>query len=49
MRVSIKDILKDPNQRRDMMIRAIIAIQSREGINTTFEQAKQAYIKAQVK
>lgn len=42
-RVDIKAILRNPVQRRDLMIRCIIAIQAREGITTTPEQAARAY------
>lgn len=42
-RVKIKAILRNPAQRRELMIRCIIAIQAREGITTTPEQAAHAY------
>jgi len=42
-RVNIKKILKDPIQRRELMVQALIAIQAREGITTTKEQATRAY------
>ena len=42
-RVDIRAILADPQQRRELFIRVIIAIQAREGIVTTREQAEQAY------
>lgn len=45
--VDVKAILADPAQRREMMILGIIALQAREGIETTFEQAAEAYDKAQ--
>lgn len=46
-RVDIRAILANPTQRRDLMIRCIIAIQAREGITTTPEQAAAAYDKVQ--
>lgn len=46
-RPSIKEILSDPVQRRELMIRVIIATQAREGITTTREQAEAAYDKVQ--
>ena len=42
-RTNIKAILTDPAQRRELMIRNIITIQAREGIETTREQAEAAY------
>jgi len=45
-RVDIKAILADPQQRRRMMVSAIVAIQAREGIETTPQQAAEAYDKA---
>jgi hypothetical protein len=45
MRIDIKAILRDPKQRRDLMIRVIVATQAREGIKTTQEQAAAAYDK----
>ena len=47
MRVDIKAILRDPVQRRRLMIGCIIATQAREGIVTTPEQAAAAYDKVQ--
>jgi hypothetical protein len=44
-RVDIKAILRDPVKRRELGIRSIIAIQAREGIVTTREQAERAYDK----
>jgi hypothetical protein len=44
-RVVVRDILDDPEQRRELMIRTIIATQAREGIETTREQAERAYEK----
>ncbi|KKM04427.1 hypothetical protein LCGC14_1764310 [marine sediment metagenome] len=42
-RVPIKEILADPVRRRKLMVGAILAIQHREGIDTTVEQAERAY------
>lgn len=42
-RVDIRAILRNATQRRRMMVEAIIALQSREGIETTREQAEAAY------
>ena len=47
MRVDIKIILSDPVLRRKLMVNAIQAIQAREGIDTTIEQAEAAYDKIQ--
>ena len=44
-RVDIKKILANPDLRRKIMVSTIIATQAREGIETTKEQAKQAYDK----
>ena len=49
MRVPIQEIMKDPEKRREMMIRTIIATQAREGIHTTYEQAAAAYDKLKEK
>jgi hypothetical protein len=46
-RVDLKAILSDPTKRRELMIRSIIAMQAREGITTTYEQAARAYDKIQ--
>ena len=46
-RVDIKKVLKDPEQRRELMIRTIIATQSREGREISREQAEAAYEKIQ--
>lgn len=46
MRVNIRAILKDPALREELMVRVIIAVQAREGIETTPEQALAAYKKA---
>ena len=45
-RVPIKEIMKDPVKRKKIMIRTIIAIQAREGITTSYEQAEAAYNKS---
>ena len=47
-RVPIKKILTDPVLRRKLMVGAIQAIQHREGIYTTVEQAERAYDKVLV-
>ena len=44
-RVDIRAILKDPKLRESIMIQCIISIQAREGITTTVEQAKKAWLK----
>jgi hypothetical protein len=41
-RVDIKAILRDPRQRRELLIRACLALQHREGIETTREQMEAA-------
>lgn len=46
-RVKIRDILGDPEERKELMIRTIIATQAREGIDVTREQAERAYEKVQ--
>jgi hypothetical protein len=46
-RVDIKAILNDPKQRRELMIRTIIATQAREGRDVSYEQAEAAYEKIQ--
>lgn len=46
-RVNIKAILSDPAQRMEMCVRAIMAMQAMEGIETTREQAIAAYLKVQ--
>ena len=45
--VDLKAILQDPEKRRTLMVDLIIAIQAREGIMTTREQAEAAYDRAQ--
>lgn len=47
-RVNIKKILKDPDLKRELMVRVIIATQAREGIVTTYEQANTAYQKVRM-
>lgn len=42
-RVNIRAILADPIKRRKLLVRAIIAAQAAEGIETTQEQAELAY------
>ena len=46
-RVNIRAILADAQLRRRLMVPTIIAIQAREGIVTSREQAEAAYDKAQ--
>jgi hypothetical protein len=46
-RVDLRSILRDPGLRRDLMVPLIQAIQAREGIETTREQAEAAYDKIQ--
>ena len=45
--VSIASIMHNPVLRKELMVRTIIAIQAREGIETTQEQAEAAYEKIQ--
>lgn len=47
MRVDIRGILADADQRRALMVAVIRATQAREGIETTKEQAEQAYDRVQ--
>jgi len=42
-RLDIKAILRDPVQRKRLMVELLIATQVREGIITTREQAEAAY------
>lgn len=42
-RIDIKAILADPAQRRMMVARGTVAIQAREGIDITLEQALESY------
>jgi hypothetical protein len=46
-RVLMKDLLADPEQRRDLMVETLIATQAREGIETSREEAEQAYDRVQ--
>jgi len=46
-RVNIRAILADPENRRKIVVEALIATQAREGITTTREQAEAAYDKVQ--
>ena len=46
-RVNIRAILADAQLRRRLMVSTIIAIQAREGIVTSREQAEAAYDKVQ--
>lgn len=46
-RVNIKQILKNPVQKKELMVDAIHFLQSIEGIDTTKEQAETAYDKIQ--
>lgn len=43
----LRGILADPKLRRELFVRAIQAIQAREGIDTSRAQAERAYDKAQ--
>jgi hypothetical protein len=45
LHVNILEILRDPAERRDLVVRSVIAAQAREGITTTREQAEAAYDK----
>ena len=44
-RVNIKKILQDPIKKKELMVRAIQFLQNIEGIDTTREQAENAYDK----
>ena len=46
-RVNIKEILQDPQKRRELFVGAIQFLQNIEGIDTTKEQAETAYDKVQ--
>lgn len=41
--VNIADVLSDPSQRRECIILGIIALQAREGVEVSYEQAAAAY------
>jgi len=45
--VVIRTILSNPVMRRDLLVQCIIALQAREGIETTREQAERAYDEVQ--
>jgi hypothetical protein len=45
LRVDIRKILADPQLRRELMIQNIVAMQAREGVTTSLEQAAAAYDK----
>ena len=45
--MNIKKILSNPETKRELMVRVIIATQAQEGIETTTEQAEAAYDKVQ--
>jgi hypothetical protein len=47
-RFDIRSILANPLLRKTLFVRSIIAIQAREGIDTTKEQAVRAYEAAQI-
>jgi hypothetical protein len=44
-RFNIHQILSDPKLRKDLMVSTIQAMQNREGIDTTKEQAERAYLR----
>jgi len=46
-RVRIKEILRDDDLRRELFVGAIVALQAREGIETTRLQAEAAYDRVQ--
>lgn len=46
-RVNIKEILQDPQKKRELMVGVIQFLQNIEGIDTTKEQAETAYDKVQ--
>jgi hypothetical protein len=47
-RIDIRAVLQDEALRRELMVETIIAIQARERIETTREQAEAAYDKIQL-
>lgn len=47
-RLNIRKLLADPRLRKELMVDTIIAIQAREGIETTRTQAEHAYDKVQL-
>jgi hypothetical protein len=46
-RTDVRAILRDPDQRRELMVSTLIATQAREGIVTTYKQAEAAYDRVQ--
>jgi len=46
-RLDVKAILRDPVLRRELMVQSLIAIQARERITTTRQQAEAAYDRVQ--
>jgi hypothetical protein len=46
-RVNIKEILQDPQKKRELFVGVIQFLQNIEGIDTTKEQAETAYDKVQ--
>jgi len=46
-RVNIKEILQDPQKKRELMVGVIQFLQNIEGIDTTKEHAETAYDKVQ--
>ena len=46
-RVNIKKILQDPTKKKELMVGVIQFLQNIEGIDTTREQAENAYDKVQ--
>lgn len=46
-RIDLTKILEDPEQRKELMVRTIVATQAREGINVTIEEAEEAYERIQ--
>lgn len=44
-RIDIRTIMAQPAQRRELAVETLIAIQAREGIETTHAQAEAAYDK----
>jgi hypothetical protein len=46
-RINIKQILSNPKQKKQLMVEAIQFLQNIEGIDTTKEQAENAYDKIQ--
>jgi len=46
-KINIKKILRDPQKRRELTVNTIQFLQNLEGIDTTKEQAQNAYDKIQ--